>query len=115
MLMTIDKDNEKAIRSMAAFVRKEIPPLLPFRVYIRDADKMPKGYGPVDGLCVLNEGKSPSFSIYIARGSLKEMVDVLVHELGHAKSWSSEIEDDHNAAWGIASAQIYRALQDWNL
>lgn len=115
MMTTIDETNEKAIRSMAAFVRKEIPPLLPFRVYIRDAEKMPKGCGLVDGLCVLNEGKSPSFSIYIARGTLKEMVDVLVHEIGHAKSWSSEIEDDHNAAWGIASAQIYRALEGWNI
>ncbi len=55
MMTTIDETNEEAIRSMAAFVRKEIPPLLPFRVYIRDAEKMPKGCGLVDGFCVLNE------------------------------------------------------------
>jgi hypothetical protein len=37
------------------------------------------------------------------------MLDLLIHEWAHALAWShDECAEDHDAAWGIAHARVYR-------
>lgn len=103
---------------MASLIRKEMPPLLPFRVYVRDRGAMPETDGSKanEGLCALNykNGKPHSFSIFIARGTLREMTDTLIHEAAHMHAWFENAEDDHCAAWGVAKAQVYRLMQEFD-
>lgn len=40
------------------------------------------------------------------------MLDALMHEWAHALSWvDDECGEDHDAAWGIAHATVYRYLE----
>lgn len=71
-----------------------------------------------EGLCRIKRrrGQPVAFSIFIARASVDSMSHILVHEWAHALSWVEgdflDVEDDHDASFGIAQARCYRALQD---
>ncbi|MAA65280.1 MAG: hypothetical protein CL581_10950 [Alteromonadaceae bacterium] len=95
---------ESNVRKYASYLRGKLPPLLPVRVYFRD--RMDD-----EGLCVCNyTGDRPtSFSIFIRRQGFRAMLDILMHEWAHALAWShDECAEDHDAAWGIAHARVYR-------
>lgn len=99
---------ELEIRKTAAYLRKVLPPLLPIRVYIRDNLED-------EGVCQLNtkRGRPTSFSIYLKKHkAFQPMLDALMHEWAHALSWvDDECGEDHDAAWGIAHATVYRYLE----
>jgi hypothetical protein len=95
---------DQEIRRYVRLLRDKLPPLLPVRVYLRD-------YLDDEGQChlITKQGRPSSFSIYIRRQRFRGMLDVLMHEWAHALTWSEdECAEDHDAAWGIAHARVYR-------
>lgn len=101
----------KKAKKLVTYLRREMPTTVPFKVYFRPEDKMPKQYGKVFGLCVYNES-GPSFSIFIRIGTLNEMADSIIHEISHVMSWDASHYDDHGPSWGLAFSQVYTASQD---
>lgn len=107
---------ERTIRAQASILRKACRPLLPVRIFFRK--EIDHEGVKCEGLCRINHkrGRPVSFSIFIKRASKDAMSHVLVHEWAHALTWvegeHADIEDDHDAVFGVAQARCYRALQD---
>lgn len=87
------------------FFRQEFPLNYPIKVTVA---KVPDGYA---GDCTLMK-KPRHYRIRISNELPADAaVLVLIHEFAHALSWNSDkiLPGDHNAVWGIAYGQVYRA------
>jgi hypothetical protein len=99
----------KLYRALVQVLKKHAPPAFPISV---TRVQLPKR---LEGRC-WKDGKS--FRIEIEK-SLDEAraIDVLLHEWAHARGWNHRLdtaEDDaafnklaHDAAWGVAYAEVY--------
>lgn len=82
----------------------------PFPIHVRRM-RLPRDR---NGDCSLVQGEGgPHFLVRVSRDlGYQAACYVLVHEVAHAASWGTESPDvdDHDAAFGIAYARIYRAV-----
>lgn len=77
-----------------------LPPPAPVRLRV-------VGLGP--GLYGLTTQVDGHFEVGIAPDTWQTMVDTLVHEWAHVRSWGAD-EDPHGPHWGLEYAKAYRAV-----
>lgn len=97
-------------RQMVAKLRREAPPLLPVRVYVRDR-LAGKAWGCAT-LMVCERNKPRRFVIDVRKSSLAMMRDTLLHEWAHALTWAegADVGTDHGDPWALAYGRCYRIL-----
>ena len=98
------------LRALVRQLRREFPPLLPVRVYVRP--KLDKG---THAYCELKfDGEKPArFAIVLAAASHDNERLYLLHEWAHALAWSrDECAEDHGDDWGIAYGRLYRRVME---
>ena len=95
--------------AMVAKLRRDAPPLLPVRVYVRA--KLDGGWGETS-LILCGKGRPMSFVIAIKRSLRVTMRDTLIHEWAHALTWAEgeHVETDHGDSWALAYGRVYRVL-----
>lgn len=94
-------------RRLVRHLRKQVPPRLPVRVYLRD--RLPDGHV---GECwrVDYNGRGHHFVIVVTRRSWDVMKDTLLHEWSHALApWRGNGAPDHGPEWGLAMSKVYSA------
>lgn len=100
-------------RKLVAMLKKHCPPAFPISVV---RVQLPKR---LEGRCWK---QSKTFKIEIDKGlDEARAIDVLLHEWAHARAWNHRLdtaEDDdafnklaHDAAWGVAYAEVYCAYE----
>jgi len=92
-------------------LQHELPPSLPVLVTV---DNTPGAFASTCKIDEDGDGRADRFWIRIDPGRDRVIaMDCLVHEWAHTLSWDQEeIDGDHCDAWGVAYAQVYRALLD---
>lgn len=96
-------------RRLVQKLRREAPPLLPVRVYVREV----VGDGWLGATDLKFRGKRPThFVIEVRRGHAQVMRDTLMHEWAHAIAWRQGHETvcDHDPEWALAYSRIYQAM-----
>lgn len=99
----------KQFRDVVADLKKNHPPLVPVRVYLR---KIAPVHDCV-GYTMLKRDRNNRpmhFLIVVDSGHKWTIVkDTLIHEWAHAMTWSEhETAEDHGPEWGLAYARLYR-------
>lgn len=90
-------------------LRRDLPPLLPVRVYVRDQ----VGEGWLGATDLKFKGRKPThFVVEVRRGHPQVMRDTLMHEWAHAVAWrhGHETVCDHDPEWALAYARIYQHI-----
>jgi len=65
----------------------------------------------VDGDCHLNKNR---FTIRIERNlPAFYAIEVLIHEMAHCLSWTTDHDEYHNDSWGKAYSKVYRKFLEW--
>ena len=98
-------------RGLVRELRRRAPPLLPVRVYLRDAD--PEYLGTTQLVRV--DGKPSHFIIVLHRmPGWSYLRTFLLHEWAHAVAWHEghDTVHDHGPEWGIAYARLYQEFVD---
>lgn len=104
-------DDFERFRKVVQLLQAELPCAL--EVIVRQAKL--QGY---DGLCLREEKR---FLILISEELEQAMaIETVLHEWAHARSWTllhDQLQDEefrkicHNAAWGVAYAEVYRVYE----
>lgn len=104
----------KSYRRLIVVLRKRLPPAFPV-----DARRV--SMKNLDGSC---QRRGEKFYIRVNR-KLPETaaIDALLHEWAHARAWN-HLHDNltpeefkkvvHDAAWGVAYAEVYRVFEEFN-
>jgi len=97
-------------RQMVAKLRREAPPLLPARVFVRE--KIAGRLLGSTSLVTCDRGKPLRFVIEVRRSSTDMMRDTLLHEWAHALTWSvgEQTHTDHSDPWALAYGRCYRII-----
>lgn len=99
----------RKFHALVALLRKNLPPILPVRVYLRDRLE-----NDAQGYCWLarKNDRPTHFTIQVLRRASWALVkDALLHEWAHALAWSEahNVVDDHGPEWGLAVSRVYQA------
>lgn len=97
-------------RRLVQKLRREAPPLLPVRVYERDA--VGDNLWGLTSLMVDHRNKPLRFVILVRKSSPTMMADTLMHEWAHALTWheGTHAPTDHGDQWALAFGRCYRIL-----
>lgn len=94
-------------RELVEEVRSVYPPPRGTRIVFRRLSSR-----QMDGLFGVTTQKSRTFKIEIRSDlTFQETEDCVLHEYAHVLTWRPyhPITSDHDAAWGVAFAELYRA------
>lgn len=101
----------QAYKKLVSILKKKCPPAFPISV---QRVKLTSD----DGQCILTRKR---FDIRINKNlSESSAIDTLLHEWAHARAWNhlydamdwNEWEEkQHDAAWGVAYAEVYRVYE----
>lgn len=99
----------KSFRKFLTILRERCPTIVPVRVRRVDMKGALGDCGPVYD----DQGRLSHFSIRIPKSAPWQLQwQVLIHEWAHARTWrEGETCDDHDEAWGLEYAHIYREAE----
>lgn len=95
------------LRTLLEDLRREVPCLLPVRVYVR-----PSLHDWGEAELVEKDGRLCHFTIRLRPTHEQVMRDSLMHEWAHCLSWrEGPLVQTHGHAWGIAMSEVYTATE----
>jgi hypothetical protein len=90
------------LRSLIRLLRRDAPPLLPIRVYVRD--KVGDGWLGATTVKYDERDRPKHFMVEIRKSVGAVMRDTVLHEWAHAVAWREGHETvcDHDPEWALA-------------